>query len=64
MQTARGEHARGARAITVTILAIIAQAIITTVAWLEATENLPMYEGKIKKIRRSVDPLLASRVMR
>ena len=49
MQTARGEHTRGARAITVTILAIAAQAIITTVARLEATKNLPMYEGKNKK---------------
>ena len=38
MQTARGKDARGARAITVTILAIAAQAIITTVDWLEATE--------------------------
>jgi hypothetical protein len=38
MQTARGEHARGARAIIGTIVAIAHQAIITTVAGLEATE--------------------------
>ena len=62
MQTARGKDARGARAITATILAIVAQAIITTVARLEATEFERMYEEINKKVRRSLDPLLASRV--
>ena len=58
MQIARGKDAQGARAITVTILAIAAQAIITTVAWLEATEFERMYEEINKKVRRSLDPLL------
>jgi hypothetical protein len=60
MQTALGEHARscklrgrkdarGARAITVTILAIAALGHYHNLAGLEATENLPMYEGKNKK---------------
>ena len=38
MQIAWGEHARGARVITLTILAIATHAVITTVVWLEATE--------------------------
>ena len=38
MPTARGKHARGARVIIVTILAIAALGHYQTVAWLEATE--------------------------
>jgi hypothetical protein len=40
-----GEDARGARAITVTILAIAALGHYHNLAGLEATENLPMYMG-------------------
>ena len=63
MQTARGEHARGARAITVTILAIATQATITTLLGLKR-QNLQLYEEiNYKNVRRSMDPLLASRVL-
>ena len=50
MQTARGKDARGARAITVTILAIAALGHYHTVAGLEATENLPIYEVMLERM--------------
>jgi hypothetical protein len=50
MQTAWGEHARGARVITSTILAIATAGHYQTVARLEATENLRItIDGRLSR---------------